>query len=485
MLKLYNVLTRKKEFFKPLKKSKVGLYTCGPTVYNYAHIGNLRTYIFEDILRRTLEYFGYEVKHVMNITDVGHLTSDADGGQDKMEKNAKTLEDVKRISKMYTEAFLNDLEELNIKRAHDIIPASEFIEEQKEIIKKLWSKGYAYDTPEAVYFDVTKFPNYGKLRGYGIEGQEIGVREEVVVDPNKRHSQDFALWFKRVGRFADHIQFWSSPWGEGFPRWHIEGSAISTKLLGQPFDIHTGGVDHIGTHHTNEIAQSEAAEDKPLADFWLHGEFLNLENAKMAKSGENFITLSTLKERGFDPLDFRFFTLQAKYRTPLQFSWEALSAAKKSLSRLRSTVSELKSSETNLENTSIWEEQEQGAFKDDMDFCKELISDDLNIPALVGVLQLRLRGEIPSRLKSILESKVLSSRVKLKLIEELDKILALDLLKTVGSEEVPEEIKLLVQKREAARIKKDWTEADAIRQRIESLGWTSSDTDSGTQIHKK
>ena len=316
MLKLYNTLTCKKEIFKPLRKDRVGLYTCGPTVYNYAHIGNLRTYVFEDILRRTLEYAGFKVRHVMNITDVGHLVSDADEGEDKLEKGARREgKSVWDITKFYTDAFLKDIEKLNIKKANYILPATKYIKEQIKIIEVLFKKGYAYETPQAVYFNVSKFKNYTKLSRQKLSQKITGAREEVVVDTQKRNPYDFALWFKVVGRFEHHTMRWPSPWGIGFPGWHIECSAISSSKLGQPFDIHTGAVDHINVHHTNEIAQSEVAFGKPLAKIWMHGEFLLIDSSKMAKSRDNFFTLETTINKGFTPLAFRYLVLNAHYRS--------------------------------------------------------------------------------------------------------------------------------------------------------------------------
>ena len=304
---LHNQLTKKKEPFKPIKKGGVGLYTCGPTVYNFAHIGNLRTYIFEDVLRRVLEYNGFKIKHVMNITDVGHLTSDADTGEDKLEKMAKIeKKSVWDIAGFYTKQFLKDINLLNVKKADILSPATKNIEEQITIIKRLFKNRFVYETRSAVYFDVSKFKNYTKLSRQKLSEKISGAREEVVVDVEKKNPQDFVLWFKLAGRFEHHIMRWDSPWGKGFPGWHIECSAISRKYLGQPFDIHTGGVDHINIHHTNEIAQSEGAYGKPLANFWVHGEFLLIDGARMGKSEGNFITLKKLIEKGYEPPAFRY-----------------------------------------------------------------------------------------------------------------------------------------------------------------------------------
>jgi cysteinyl-tRNA synthetase len=332
ILRLYNTISRSVEAFKPLKKTTVGLYTCGPTVYNFAHLGNLRTYLFEDILERTLLWSGYGVRRVMNITDVGHLTGDGDAGEDKVEKEARSeRKNVKDVVNFYTKVFLADLKKLNIRIPKLLAPASKFIPEQIKLIQQLFKKGVAYDTPAAVYFDVSRFLDYGKLSGQSLEQKLSGARDEVVKDAEKRNSADFALWFKLVGRFQNHILRWPSPWGVGFPGWHIECSAISAKLLGQPFDIHTGGVDHIGTHHTNEIAQSEAAYHKPLARYWLHGEFLLVDAAKMAKSDKNFLTIKELESQNISPLAYRFLCLTAHYRSPMNFSWVGLDQARNGL----------------------------------------------------------------------------------------------------------------------------------------------------------
>ncbi|MBU0613586.1 cysteine--tRNA ligase, partial [Patescibacteria group bacterium] len=291
-LKLFNTLTRKKETFKPLKDSEVSLYTCGPTVYNYAHVGNLRTYVFEDILRRTLEYNKYNVNHVMNITDVGHLVSDADTGEDKMEKSAKEEKrSVMEVSEYYTKAFQNDLAELNIKTPVTWCKATDHIQEQIDLVKKLEENGYAYTIDDGVYFDTAKFKDYGYMARLDIKGQRAGARVEIV--EGKKNPTDFALWKFSPKDGTKRQMEWDSPWGVGFPGWAIECSAMSTKYLGQPFDIHTGGIDHIPVHHTNEIAQSEAANNTKMANYWLHGEFLIMKDEKMAKSKGNFITLQT------------------------------------------------------------------------------------------------------------------------------------------------------------------------------------------------
>jgi len=349
LFRIYNTLTRKVEILQPIKKNKVSLYTCGPTVYNYAHIGNLRTYIFEDVLERTLARNGYKVRRVMNITDVGHLTSDADQGEDKIEKEAaKEKKTVWEIAKFYTNAFLKDAKKINIKIPRLLVPATKTIPEQIRIIEILASKGLAYETPKAIYFDVSKFKDYTKLSRQPLSEKITAAREEVVSDPGKRNPADFVLWFKLVDHFKHHVMRWRSLWGEGFPGWHIECSAISTKYLGQPFDIHTGGIDHVGVHHTNEIAQSEGAFDRPLANYWMHGEFLTVNQDRMGKSLGNFITLRDLQVKGFDPLAYRYLILTSHYRSRLDFSFESLRAAANGYHSLKNRLLALKNIKINI-----------------------------------------------------------------------------------------------------------------------------------------
>lgn len=470
MIKIYNTLSRKKEIFKPIQKGRVGLYTCGPTVYNYAHIGNLRTYIFEDILRRTLEHGGYKVKHVMNITDVGHLTSDADEGEDKLEKGAKREgKSVWDITKFYTQAFLNDIARLNIKKAQKLIPATGEIKEQIKIIRLLVKKGYAYETEQAVYFNVARFKEYTKLSKQKLSQKLIGAREEVVVDPKKKHPADFALWFKVVGRFKNHTMRWPSPWGDGFPGWHIECSAISSKYLGQPFDIHTGGVDHINVHHTNEIAQSEGAYGKPLAKTWMHGEFLLIDSSRMAKSGENFLTLDLITQKGFDPLAYRYLVLTAHYRSKLNFTWESLAAAEQSLQRLYGLVLELQENRTKSAKTKILSGYKK-AFV-------EALHDDLQTPKALAVLW-NLANDYRKN------SDKFSSKEVLALIYDFDRVLGLG-LKNIKPEKVPTEIKKLADEREEARKSKDWIKADELRKKIESKKYSIKDTPRGFEITRR
>jgi cysteinyl-tRNA synthetase len=342
-MKLYNTLTRKVEELQPIKAGEVTMYTCGPTVYDYYHIGNLRNAVFNDTLRRTLESSGYNVRHVMNITDVGHLVSDADEGEDKLEKGARREgKTVWEVAEHYTDAFKHDMASLNVlppnvyqsqKYGDTYARATEFIEQQIEMVGILLEKGFAYQTRQAIYFDVTKLPDYGILSGQKLVDKEIGARSDVVTDSDKRSPHDFAVWFFAVGHFEGHSMQWDSPWGSGFPGWHLECSAIIHGTLGDPIDIHTGGVDHIGTHHPNEMAQTEAAFGHPLAHFWVHNEFILVDGAKMAKSKGNSYTLREVIDRDYDPLAYRLLVLQAHYRSELNFTWKALNDAQNRLRR--------------------------------------------------------------------------------------------------------------------------------------------------------
>ena len=472
MIRLYNTLTRKIEKFTPIRKGRVGLYTCGPTVYNYAHIGNLRTYIFEDVLRRTLEYAGYRVRHVMNITDVGHLTSDADAGEDKLEKGAKREgKTVWDIARFYTRAFLRDIRALNIKRAERIIPATSAIKDQIAIIKKLFENGYAYETPEAVYFDVSKFKDYTKLSRQRLEEKKAGVRAEVIEDPAKKHPQDFALWFKRVGKFANHTMHWPSPWGDGFPGWHIECSAISSSALGQPFDIHTGGVDHISVHHTNEIAQSEGAFKKPLARFWMHGEFLLVADSKMAKSAETFFTLQELEKKGFDPLSYRYLTLTTHYRSRINFTWESLAGAQQSLDRLRGFIRSLLSARRLRAKGD--KQKTLGKYKTEFE---NAVFDDLDTPKALSVFWSVMHAYNTN-------ADLCNPLTLLKLAYSFDTVLGLGLA-DIKKAVLPANIKKLAARRELCRQERKWKEADEIRLKIEKVGFRVRDSKSGPILEK-
>ncbi len=373
----FNTLTRKKEEFKPLIPGKAGVYCCGPTVYNFAHIGNLRSYFFEDIMKRVLLYNGYDVKHIMNITDVGHLVSDADEGEDKMEKGAmregKTVWD---IAEFYTQEFKNDIEKLNILPPSIWCKATDHITEQIELVKCLEAKGYTYITEDGVYFDTSKFPDYGKMALLDIDGLEEGKR--IKFSDEKKNKTDFALW-KFSPRDQKRQMEWESPWGKGFPGWHLECSAMSSHYLGNTFDIHCGGVDHIQIHHTNEIAQSEACTGQKFVDYWLHGEFLIEEKGKMSKSAGGFLKLQTLIDKGYSPLDYRYFLLMTHYRKKIKFSFDNLDAARNGYVNLKNRISILKS-----ENQIVIDKTNEKFLEYQKKFLDE-INDDLNVTGAMAV----------------------------------------------------------------------------------------------------
>ncbi|HIW55981.1 MAG TPA: cysteine--tRNA ligase, partial [Firmicutes bacterium] len=377
-MKIYNTLSRSKEVFVPVRPGRVGIYTCGPTVYNYAHIGNLRTYIFMDILRRVFAFNGYKVKSVMNITDVGHLLSDADDGDDKMSMAAaeqkKTPEE---IAEFYSAAFFRDIARLNVRRP-DVTPkATEHIGDMIKIVQALLDKGYAYETDDGIYFDISKFPDYGKLSGANLEEQLAGAR--VDINTGKRHPADFALWKKAA---PNHIMKWPSPWGMGYPGWHIECTAMSNKYLGDVFDIHTGGIDHVPIHHENEIAQAEAWLGKKAVNYWMHSEFMLVDGGKMSKSLGNTYTVDDLAAKGYTPMEFRYMCLNVQYRQKLNFTWEAMAAAKTAYERLSALLYRHKTAPAPENRPEI--EKYLGEFH-------EAINDDLNVPMAMGVLWKMLR----------------------------------------------------------------------------------------------
>ncbi|MCF7910457.1 cysteine--tRNA ligase [Candidatus Pacearchaeota archaeon] len=459
VLKLYNTLTRKKENFVPLDKEdkKVGVYGCGPTVYWYQHIGNMRRYVFEDILIRTLIFNKYKVNHIINVTDVGHLTSDEDEGEDKIEKAAaKENKTAKEISEYYFSVFKNDLEKLNILMPDEWPKATENIKEQIEIVKILEKKGLTYKTSDGIYFDTSKLKNYGKLAKLDIKGLQKGKR---VSADDKKNKTDFALW-KFSNPYGEgsskRQQEWKSPWGIGFPGWHIECSAMSSKYLGKQFDIHTGGIDHISVHHTNEIAQSECAFNvHPWVKYWLHSNHLILKKGKMSKSEGNILTISDLEKKGFSALDFRYLCLETHYRKKLIFSIEELQAAKNALQGLRNKISEFK---------------DKGEInKEYLREFTEAINNDLNTPRALQVLWKFIRDKkVPD-----LEKKGT--------IKKFDEVLGLDLLKQEKTK-IPAKIKKLISEREAARKKKDFTKSDSIREEIKKLGFVIEDTEKGVKI---
>lgn len=454
---LTNTLTRKKELFVPITPPNVGLYTCGMTVYDFAHIGHGRKYVTDDVLKRTLTFNGYRVKHVQNVTDVGHLVSDADEGEDKMEKGARKYgKTVWEIAEFYTQNFYQSMDYLNIIRPDVICKATEHIKEQIELTRKLIDRGFAYDTPEAVYYDVTKFEGYGDLTGQKQEDKKVAVREDIKTGDYKKHPADFALWFKRVGRFKDHVMHWDSPWGDGFPGWHIECSAMSMKYLGEQFDIHTGGEDHITVHHPNEIAQTEGATGKhPMAKYWLHTAFLLVDGVKMSKSLGNFYTVEDIIKKGFNPLALRYLYLNASYRDPLNFTWEALQSAANALERLNTQIVSFREER---ERNVLSQEKEDRIEKFRNDFILS-INDDLNTPRALAVLWEMLKSNIPSS-------------DKYDLAMTFDEVLGLKL----GSvKEETEEIKSLKLKRDELRKEGKFEEADAIRKQIEDLGFSVRD----------
>lgn len=458
MLKLYNTLTRKVEEFMPLNPPKVGMYTCGPTVYDYTHIGHLKKYIGDDVLRRVLEVNGYEVKHVMNITDVGHLVSDEDSGEDKLEKGAREKEmSVWDLAKFFTDYFLKSTDLVNIKRPNILALATEHINEQIKLIEKLFKEGYAYQTDQAVYFDISKFHDYTKLSGQKLEEKGTAVREEVVEDPQKSHPHDFALWFFTTGRFKNHLMRWPSPWGEGFPGWHIECSAMSMAYLGDTLDIHTGGIDHISVHHSNEIAQSEAATGNQFVRFWVHHEFLLVEGEKMSKSKKNFYTIDDITQKGFDPLSLRYLFLTGHYRDKLNFTWESLQAAQNALNNLRKEI-RVWPLETLTVNQGFW-----GKFL-------EAANNDLNLPQVLAVLWEMVKSDLPDGEKAATLLKI-------------DTVLGLKLEDYIGKPlEVPKEVKKLVEEREEARKNKDFQKSDELRDKVKKLGFEVEDTPLGPKI---
>ena len=392
-LYLYNSLTRQKELFTPIDSSEVKLYTCGITAYDYAHIGHGRKYVMDDILKRTLEFNGFKVNHVQNVTDVGHLVSDADEGEDKLEKGAKKQgKTVWEVAEFFTKDFYETMDKLNIIRPTTICNATDHIKEQIDLIEKLFKNGYAYDTPEAVYFDVSRFKDYGKLFGQKLEDKKTGVRAEVKTDENKHNNADFALWFTRIGKFSDHVMHWESPWKDGFPGWHIECSAMSMKYLGEQIDIHTGGEDHLSIHHPNEIAQSEGATGKkPFSKFWMHYAFLTVDGTKMSKSLGNFYTVGDVLDKNINPLALRYLYLGAHYKKPMNFTWASLEASQKGLSRLQKTVKALKESE----RTILSSEKNEKILKFRNKF-NESLNDDLNTSKAMAVMFEMLKSSIPS-----------------------------------------------------------------------------------------
>lgn len=460
----FNTLTRKVEQFIPNVDGKVAMYTCGPTVYHFAHIGNLRSYIMEDILEKTLRYVGYDVKRVMNITDVGHLTSDADTGEDKMLKGAKREHrTVMEIAKYYTDAFFDDCRKLNIKRPDVVEPATNCIPEFINMVKVLLEKDYAYIAGGNVYFDTSKLDDYYVFSSQSEKELMVGVRDDVSEDINKKNKADFVLWFTK-SKFDNQELKWDSPWGVGYPGWHIECSCISMKHLGEYMDIHCGGVDNIFPHHTNEIAQSEAYLGHKWCNYWFHVHHLNDKSGKMSKSKGEFLTVSLLEEKGYNPLVYRLFCLQSHYRKPLEFSYEVLDNMTTAYNKLIKKIGELKA------DGSVDEE----AFAGFRNKFEDAICSDLNTSSAITVIYDVLRSDI-------------NDMTKLELIKSFDEVLSLDLLKDHGNDkessvdsELKEYILAKIEERKAAKKEKDFAKADAIRDELAAKGIQIKDTREGT-----
>lgn len=469
-MNLYNTLSKTIETFKPLNPPLVTFYSCGPTVYDFTHIGHIRTFINCDILKRVLIANGYKVKHVMNITDVGHLTNDSDSGDDKFEKTAKRdQKTVWEVAQFYTDYFFYTMKQVNIINADIISKATEHIEEMIDFIKGLENKNYTYETKQAIYFNTEKVQDYGKLTGQKLDEKKVAVRDEVVLDSDKKNPADFVLWFKKVGKYNNHSMSWDSPWGTGFPGWHIECSAMSQKYLGDTIDIHAGGVDHIPVHHTNEIAQSESLTGKPFVNYWMHNEFLLVDGKKMSKSLNNFYTIDDIKNKGFDPLSLRYLFLQSHYRKQMNFTYDSLSASEEGLKNLRKNIRNLKNQS---ERSSLSEEK---LAKIDMFRSQffESINNDLNISKALSIIPEILKSNIPSS-------------DKYDLIIELDQILGLDLNKEeIINEEISKEIEELFQKRNILKNEKKYIEADKIRNELLEKGYLIEDLPTGSKIIKK
>ena len=454
----YNTLTKNKEKFESINKEEVRMYSCGPTVYKDASIGNMRTYIMNDIIRRVLKYNGYKVKHAMNITDVGHLVSDADEGEDKMLKSAREMQKTPyEIAAYYTKLFMEDLAKLNVETPEVICKATDHITDMIKYVQKLLEKGYAYETSTAIYFDVSKLDEYGILSGIKLEDQKAGAR--VDVDAEKRNPYDFALWIKAK---PNHIMKWESPWGLSYPGWHIECSAMGQKYLGEQFDIHTGGIDLIPTHHENEIAQSKGACGKIPARFWIHGEYLLINGGKMSKSLNNVYLLKDIIEKGYDPLTYRLFTYSSSYRTKLNFTWEAIDASQKALDKLRAGYQKHLSGNESVSDEEIVAYEE--AFH-------KAINDDLNMPLAMSVVWDVVKN--PKKSKKLAE-----------LLRKFDSVLALSLDKKSDVEEIPEEVIRLAEERLKARAEKNWAESDRLRSEISALGYSIKDSKDGYELSR-
>ncbi|PIP63283.1 cysteine--tRNA ligase [Candidatus Roizmanbacteria bacterium CG_4_9_14_3_um_filter_33_18] len=463
-MKLYNSMSRKIEEVKPLNPPNISLYTCGPTVYDFTHIGHMRTYSNNDFLKRALIYLGYKVNHVMNVTDVGHLSGDDDSGEDKMEKGAKKYgKTVWDVAKFYTEFFFKTTDALNIIRPNIVCNATEHVGEMIQLIERLKQNGYVYETKEALYFDVKKFENYGKLSGQKLEEKLQAVREEINVDKEKKHPADFALWFKRVGRFSDHTMHWTSPWGEGFPGWHIECSAMSMEYLGETIDIHSGGIDHVPVHHENEIAQSEGATRKQFVKIWFHNNFLTVDGQKMSKSLGNFYTIEDIEKNKLNPVSLRLLFLQSHYRQSLNFTWQSARASQEAFNRLKEIASNLKSDKilSSVKSSKAIAFQQQ---------FRDALEDDLQTPQAVAVMWDMLKSDIINEEKYFL-------------LMDFDKVFGLN-LSNITEEKIDANIITLAEKRLEARKQRNFDASDRLRIKIEKAGFKIEDVGSSYKIKK-
>lgn len=454
----YNTLTKEKDLFKPIEEGKVKIYSCGPTVYKDATIGNMRTNLLNDTLRRVLKYNGYELKHVMNITDVGHLVSDGDEGEDKMLKSAR--EEHKsplEIAEHYTKLFFRDLERLNIETPEVVCKATDHIKEMLEMVQKIMKNGYAYETSTAIYFDVSKLDKYGILSGINLNGQKAGAR--VDIDPEKRNPYDFALWIKAP---ANHLMKWDSPWGPSYPGWHIECSAMSTKYLGEEFDIHTGGIDLVPTHHENEIAQNKGACGKNPAHYWIHGEYLLINGGKMSKSLGNTYLIDDIIARGYSPLAYRLFNYSCHYRGKLNFTWEGIESANTSLIRLREGYQKHLNGNSDISDEIIADMENR---------FHQAINDDMNMPLALSVVWEAVK--YPEKSPKIAQ-----------LLKKFDTVLGIK-IDEVQETKIPQEILDLVEERKQARSDKNWSESDRLRDLIAEKGYIVKDTKDGTEVLKK
>lgn len=451
---IYNSLSKKKEEFIPIKSGYVGMYSCGFTVYDHTHIGHIRKYIGDDVLRRVLEFDGYKVKHVQNVTDVGHLTSDSDVGEDKLEKGARKYDvDIYALAKRFESEFIATMDKVNVLRPTVVERATDpdAIKKQIELIDILLNKGFAYIKDKAIYYDVSKLDNYNPFSNQSLDDKLVGNREDVEIDPEKRNPSDFVLWMFRKGKYENHIMHWDSPWGDGFPGWHIECSAISMRHLGDRIDMHTGGIDHLETHHPNEIAQYDGICGHKVVNYWVHHNYLMVDGRKMSKSLGNFYTIEDIVNRGFDPFALRYLILGTHYRKQLNFTWDALTGASIALNKLRNFISE----QDSFINVDVADLKEYKEFVSS-------INDDLNTPMALSVLWNVVKGD-------------LDIGAKLSLISIMDEILGLKLFDKSKEIDLPEDIEKLVSEREEARKIKDWIKSDEIRNKLEGMGYEVKD----------